>query len=70
MTTLNQLGDVKDAKVYYLKAVAAARSNNNTAVFSNLRTAISLDSSLKQYAQKDAEFLKVKADATFQDIVR
>ena len=70
MTTLNQLGDVKDAMVYYLKAVAAARGNNNTAVFSNLRTAVSLDASLKQYALKDAEFLKVMADSTFQEILR
>ena len=70
MTTLNQLGEVKDAQVYYLKAVASARGGNNTAVFSNLRTAISLNAALKAYAQKDAEFLKLKEDATFQEIVR
>ncbi|MBN1158343.1 MAG: tetratricopeptide repeat protein [Bacteroidales bacterium] len=70
MTTLNQLGDVKDASVYYLKAIAAARSGNNSAVFSNLRSAISLDSSLKEHAQKDAEFLGIASDATFMQIIQ
>ncbi|MBN2480528.1 MAG: tetratricopeptide repeat protein, partial [Bacteroidales bacterium] len=70
MTTLNQLGDVKDAWVYYLKAIAAARGGNNSAVYSNLRSAISLDSSIKEYALKDAELLKLASDATFMQIVQ
>ncbi|MGW8179801.1 MAG: tetratricopeptide repeat protein, partial [bacterium] len=70
MATLNQLGDTKDAKVYYLKAVASARGGNNSAVFSNLRSAVSLDGSLKEHAQKDAEFLGLANDATFMQIVQ
>jgi len=70
MTILNQLGDVQDAKVYYLKAVASARANNTANVITNLRTAINLDSSLKAYAQKDKEFLRLAADSSFQQVIQ
>ncbi len=69
VATLNQLGDVDDAWVYYLKAIAGARGGNNSVVFSNLRSAVSLDSSIKEYAQKDAELLKLADDETFIQIV-
>lgn len=69
VATLNQLGDVEDAWVYYLKAIAGARGGNNSVVFSNLRSAVSLDSSVKEYAQKDAELLKLADDETFIQIV-
>lgn len=58
LATLNQLGDVKDGWVYYLKAIASARGGVTDGVINNLRTAISLDSGIKAYAQKDAELLK------------
>ncbi|HEX2394920.1 MAG TPA: tetratricopeptide repeat protein [Bacteroidales bacterium] len=59
IATLNQLGDVKDAWVYYLKAVANARGGVTDAVATNLRQAIQLDPKVKEYAAKDAELLKV-----------
>jgi hypothetical protein len=58
IATLNQLGDVKDGWVYYLKAVANARGGVAEGVVSNLRQAISLEPSIKAYALKDAELLK------------
>lgn len=45
-----------DATTYYLEAIVAARTNNASAVESNLKKAVSLDSSLKQRAQNDLEF--------------
>ena len=42
MATLNELGDVKDGWVYYLKAVASARGGNADGVVTNLRQAIAL----------------------------
>ncbi len=45
-----------DATTYYLDAVVAARTNNESAVVSNLKKAISLDPSMLQKAQNDLEF--------------
>jgi tetratricopeptide (TPR) repeat protein len=70
MATLNELGDVKDAWVYYLKAVAAARGGNTDAVVTNLRTSAGLDASVKAYAKKDAEFLKVADNDAFKQVVQ
>ncbi len=59
-------GDEKDLAIsYYLKAVAAARKNNNTEVISNLKTAIEKDGTLKAAAKDDAEFIKLRADGGF-----
>lgn len=58
IATLNELGDVKDGWVYYLKAVANARGGIADGVVTNLRQAISLDPAIKAYALKDAELLK------------
>jgi Flp pilus assembly protein TadD len=58
IATLNELGEVKDGWVYYLKAVAYARGGNVDAVVTNLRQAMNLDLSIKAYALKDAELLK------------
>ena len=44
------------AVTYYLKAVVAARTNNEAQVANNLRQAIKLDSSLAQRAKNDLEF--------------
>ncbi len=58
IATLNELGDVKDGWVYYLKAVANARGGVADGVVTNLREAITRDPSIKAYAAKDAELLK------------
>ncbi len=52
------LNNVKEpnADTYYLKAVAAARINNNTEVMQQLQKAVKLDSSLLKRAQNDLEF--------------
>ncbi len=69
IATLNQLGDVKDGWVYYLKAVANARGGVADAVVNNLRQAIQLDSSIKQYALKDAELLKFVENAAVKALL-
>ncbi len=46
----------KNATTYYLLAVVGARTNNSSAVESNLKQAVKLDSSKKAAAQNDAEF--------------
>ena len=56
----------KDAMTSYLKAIVAARTNNNTLAVDNLRDAIAKDASLAAYAAKDLEFLKLQNDATFK----
>jgi tetratricopeptide (TPR) repeat protein len=47
-----------DATTYYLAAIVGARTNNESAVLSNLRKAISMDSSMLQQAKNDLEFSK------------
>lgn len=59
----------EDALSYYLKAVAAARTNSNQGVIDNLRTAIQKDSSLKAKAKMDLEFLKMRDNSDFKSIV-
>lgn len=54
----------------YLGAVIGARTNDRDAVYSNLRTAVSKDSSLSSKAKKDIEFSKFAGDQTFQSIVK
>jgi tetratricopeptide (TPR) repeat protein len=70
ISTLGELGESKDAMVYYLKAVAGARAGKEDMVLNNLRTAVGLDASLKAYAKKDAEFLKYAANEGFTAIVQ
>lgn len=45
-----------NATTYYMLAVVAARTNNEQAVYANLRKAASLDSSMKTRAAADKEF--------------
>ena len=45
-----------DATTYYLEAIVGARTNNEAAVVSNLKKAISLDNALLKRAQNDLEF--------------
>lgn len=47
---------VPDATTYYLQAIVGARTNNQSAVVSNLRQAIKLDNNLLKRAQNDLEF--------------
>ncbi len=70
LTTLGDLGESKDAMVYYLKAVAGARAGKEEIVLNNLRRAVELDASLKAYAKKDAEFLKYTSNEGFTSIVQ
>jgi len=58
-----------EAISYYLKAVAAARTNSNQAVIDNLKTAISKDGSLKAKAKSDLEFYKMRDNGDFKAIV-
>lgn len=58
-----------EAISYYLKAVAAARTNSNQAVIDNLKTAISKDSNLKAKAKSDLEFLKMRENSDFKALV-
>jgi len=59
----------EEAMSYYLKAVAAARTNSNQAVIDNLKTAISKDGSLKAKAKSDLEFYKMRDNSDFKSIV-
>jgi len=45
-----------DATTYYIAALVGARTNNESAVLSNLRKAISLDSNMLKQAKEDLEF--------------
>ena len=66
-----ECGDDKDdAMNYYLKAVTYARKGDNNGVFDNLRTACQKDSSLKDFAAKDVEFINLFENETFKSIVK
>lgn len=58
-----------DAISYYLKAIAAARTNSNQAVIDNLKTAIQKDSKFKDRAKWDLEFLKMRDNADFKALI-
>jgi len=45
-----------NAMTYYLAAIIGARTNNESAVLSNLRKSISMDSNMLQMAKKNLEF--------------
>lgn len=47
-----------DATTYYLAAIVGARTNNESAVMSNLKKAISLDQNMLKEAQTNLEFSK------------
>lgn len=59
-----------DAKTAYLKAVLAARMKDESAVYSNLGNAISLDASYKKTAKRDAEFKRYRHSDTFKNLVK
>ena len=58
-----------DAMVDYLKAIVGARTNNETLIFSNLKSATAKDASLKAFAKTDLEFYTVFENAEFKAIV-
>jgi tetratricopeptide (TPR) repeat protein len=53
------------AACYYLNAIAAARAANNDAAISNLTKAISTNSSYKNDAIKDLEFINLRTNELF-----
>lgn len=60
----------KNGATYYLKAVAAARNNDQAKVFENLKKAIKTNSAWKAEAKIDREFLNYFNNPEFQAIVR
>ncbi len=68
-TILNNIAN-PDATTSYLKAVVAARTNNASNVISNLKQAISLDSSMASKAANDLEFIKFATSSEFVKLVR
>lgn len=62
--------DKDSAAGYYLKAINAARQKNESAVISNLKSAVAKDASLKAAAKDDMEFAAYKNNAEFAAIVQ
>jgi outer membrane protein OmpA-like peptidoglycan-associated protein len=58
------------AAVYYLIAVAAARSANTSIMYDYLKKAVAADAKYKAQAAQDREFLKYLKDATFLDAIK
>ena len=69
LSLLNEMGDDVCACVFYLKAVASARAGKEDGIYVNLRNAIGKDAKWKDYAKKDAEFLKYAGSEAFKAIV-
>lgn len=69
LSTLDNSDDKETAMGYYLKAVAGARQGNKEMVVNNLKSAVSKDSSLKEKAAIDREFIKYFEDADFKATV-
>lgn len=67
--TLDCISNV-DAKTLYLKAVLAARTQNESELYSNLGAAIQKDASYKKTAKRDAEFKKYRHTETFKSLVK
>jgi len=68
-TTLDCIPN-KDAKVYYLKAVLAARTNNEAQVYADLKIAVEKSPALGAKALKDPEFKKFRKNDEFKNIVK
>ena len=67
-TTLDGV-QAPDAYTSYLKAVLGARTNNPSAVTSNLKSAVAADPSLAKKAATDLEFAKYFTNSDFMSIV-
>ena len=59
-----------DAMTYYMLAIIGSRTNNFNDVLTNLRSAITMDSSLAKRALVDLEFAKYKTNADFTSLLR
>ncbi len=59
-----------NATTAYLSAIVGARTNDREAVYSNLRSAIAQNASLKERARADIEFAKYAEDEQFLAIVK
>lgn len=59
-----------DGVTSYLKAIVAARTNNDNDAVKNLKEAISKDSTLKTRAANDLEFINLFNDTAFQSLVK
>jgi len=70
LSTLDNSKDANTSMGYYLKAIVGARQNNVDMIVNNLTSAISKDSSLKDKASKDREFIKFYDNASFQNLVK
>jgi len=68
-STLDCITD-KTAEDYYLLAVVAARTNNESAIYSNLKEACAKDPRYKVQAAKDMEFKKFRENADFKAAIR
>lgn len=66
--TLNGMNN-SDAMFYYLKAVTAAKAENEGDVYENLRIAVSKKADLKEYAANDLEFRNYFDTQEFKEIV-
>ncbi len=69
-STIDNSNDKELAVSYYLKAIAAARKGNTADVTQHLKSAFEKDASLKQYAKDDAEFLKMKGNSDFENLMK
>lgn len=59
-----------DGTTSYLKAIVAARTNQENAVVNNLKEAFAKDASLKERAQKDLEFVNFFNNSSFQSLIK
>lgn len=67
--TIDNSNEKDMAYSHYLKAIASARSGNNSEAISSLKAAIDKDNSLKAYAKDDAEFIKLRSNSEFTGLV-
>ncbi|MFO7873968.1 MAG: hypothetical protein R6U62_05765 [Bacteroidales bacterium] len=58
------------ADVAYLKAIIAARNNEVTNLYDNLRRAIEINSDMAECARRDREFIEFFGQSEFQEIIR
>jgi len=59
-----------NATTAYLSAIVGARTNDRDAVYSNMKSAVAQDASMKARAQKDIEFAKYMEDSQFLAIIK
>jgi len=60
----------ESASVYYLLAIAAARTNDSSMLYVNLKKSINLDNNFKAKAANDREFIRFFTVPEFQMIVK